>query len=313
MISLSTSYNSLRPTLIALERQVRDVLGTFTASNNFLLSSRVKTVEAILDKIETGRFGSLSAFDDLVAFTIIIDTRRQHAETLSFLKKTFIIQEIRGKSTLPDERIFDFDATRVYARLGFSGIESPLSKVVFEVQIRTLLQHAWSKITHPLVYKSTHVDARKIRLAAELLANIEGIDRSLSTFSTVSRGVKIVERRASRELNSIIEMVDDLVKNGTIPPELRPNNGRRFAENLRGMMDLQNHQFIDAIQTVKQFYTDQKASFPRSLTLNQLALVALREASMLQRRHRQPRYYYVTEELISLFPRTRDLTPQVME
>jgi hypothetical protein len=108
-------------------------------------------------------------------------------------------------------------------------------------------------------------------------------------------------------------MVDDLVKNGTIPPELRPNNGRRFAENLRGMMDLQNHQFIDAIQTVKQFYTDQKASFPRSLTLNQLALVALREASMLQRRHRQPRYYYVTEELISLFPRTRDLTPQVME
>ena len=313
MVTLGITYASLRPTLIELERQVREIIGTFVANNNFLLSSRIKTLEAIVDKIETGRFASLSAFDDLIAFTIIIDTRSQHAEALAFVRKTFLIQEIRGRSTLPDERMFDFDATRVYARLSFSGAESPLSEILFEVQIRTLLQHAWSKITHPLVYKPRQVDVRKIRLAAELLANIEGIDRSLSTFSTVSRGVKRVDKSLSNELNAIVEMIDELVENGVIPRELRPSNGRRFAENLRGMIDLHSHKFANAIGTVKEFYTAQGENFPRSITLNQLALVALRRASMLQKRPRRPRYYYITEEMISLFPDTRDLAPQVVD
>jgi ppGpp synthetase/RelA/SpoT-type nucleotidyltranferase len=313
MITVNITYASLQPKLIELERQVREIVGTFVAANNFLLSSRIKTLESIVDKIETGRFKSLSAFDDLVAFTIIIDTRSQHAEVLAYLKKTFLVQEIRGRSSLADERMFDFDATRVYARLSFSGVESPLSKILFEIQIRTLLQHAWSKITHPLVYKPLQIDVQKNRLAAELLANIEGIDRTLSTFSTVSRGVKRVDKNFSKELNTIIEMIDGLVENGVIPAELRPSNGRRFAENLRSMIDLHNHKFSDAIETIKQFYTEQGESFPRSITLNQLALVALQKASMLQKKPRRPRYYYITQEMISLFPDTRDLTPQVVD
>lgn len=176
-----------------------------------------------------------------------------------------------------------------------------------------MLQHAWSKITHPLVYKPRRVDARKIRLAAELLANLEGIDCSLSTFGTVSGGVKRVDRCSSSELNTIVLTIDDLVRSGTIPPELRPRNGRRFAENFRSMIDLQNNKFNIAIETVRRFYVEQGQNFPRSVTLNQLALVALRRASMLQKKRREPRYYYVTQEMISLFPDTKDLSPQVID
>jgi ppGpp synthetase/RelA/SpoT-type nucleotidyltranferase len=312
MVVIENMYNSLVPILTELERQVANVLGLHAQRHGFLLSHRVKAIESVLDKIETGRYRSLSDFDDLVAFSIIIDTRSQHKETLGFLKRAFAVIEVRGKSTLSDERMFDFDATRVYARLVLSDPSSPIAGITFEVQIRTLLQHAWSKITHPLVYKARQVDSRGIRLAAEILANMEGIDRSLSTFATVARGVKRVTRLRSTQLNAIVAMIDDLVEDGTIPSEVRPNNGRRFGENLLSMIDLRKNKFEDAMEVIKAFYKSQGSAFPRSVTLNQVALIALKRAGMLAPPARnRPRYYYITQAMISLYPDAASIMPQV--
>lgn len=215
-------------------------------------------------------------------------------------------------STLSDERLFDFDATRVYATLGLSEVSSPLNEIVFEVQIRTLLQHAWSRITHPLVCKAAKLDPKRLRLAAEVLANLEGLDRDLSTFSTTSRSVKTVRRERSTQLNAIISMMDDAIHEGIVPSVLRPKNGRRYAESVLSAMDLQNAKFSKALRVVRDFYTAQGSVFPLSVSLQQLAMVALHRAKSLNSGSKgRPRYHYVTPELVSLFPECKSIAPIV--
>lgn len=309
MASVESEYSVLLPRLNELERQVQSVLSLYTSGKDFLLAQRVKSLSSVSDKIETGRYASLNAFDDLVAFTIIINTRAQQTDVLRFLKKTFDVVEVRGDSTLADERVFDFDAVRVYARLRVSDPTSVFAKMTFEIQIRTLLQHAWSKITHPLVYKPENIDPKKIRLAAEILAAIEGLDRNLSTFATSAKLVKRVKRRRTEDLNRVISLIDDLVERGIIPSELRPSNGRRFAENVLRLIDLRRVKLHDVLAVLKKFFEGQAAAFPYSATLHQLALIALKRADMLAP-HRNKTFYYVTPELVSLFPDAATLEPR---
>jgi hypothetical protein len=107
-------------------------------------------------------------------------------------------------------------------------------------------------------------------------------------------------------------MMDRLVLDNVIPPELRPQNGRRFAENLRSIINLDKYKLADAIDVVRRFYLAQANDFPRSVTLHQLAIVALKRASMLRvKRSQNKKHYYITDGMISLFPDAKELLPRV--
>ncbi|WP_206453350.1 nucleotidyltransferase family protein [Aurantimonas marina] len=262
-------------------------------------------MESLRDKLETGRYADLDSIDDAIAFAVVIDTLGQEEDVRRFLRKAFDVLSVKSGTTLQDERIFDFDSTRVYCRLEDKlGLGTGIDRITVEVQIRTILQHAWSKITHPQVYKAGVYDARAGRLAAELIAQIESIDRNLSRFRTNSRSVKVVKRREMTASSSVTAMIDQLVKDGVIPAEMRPSNGRRLGENIYSAIrrDLRS-QYATPVDTIRQFMEAQKGKFPRSVSLFQLAVVALHDAKALDRGSaKKPRRYYVTDELISLFP-----------
>jgi hypothetical protein len=262
-------------------------------------------MDSLRDKLETGRYADFESIDDTIAFSIVIDTLIQEQDVIAFLKNSFRIISEKSGTALQDERVFDFDCTRVYCRLEDKlGIDSGIDQVTVEVQIRTILQHAWSKITHPHVYKADIFDARAGRLAAELMAQLEAIDRSFSCFRTSSRSVKVVNRREMIGSSSVTAMIDRLVSEGTIPAEMRPSNGRRLGENIytairRSMRD----QYTAHIKTIQEFMEAQRGKFPRSASLFQLAIVALHDAGVLDHGSaNKPHCYYVTDELISLFP-----------
>lgn len=290
-------------------------LTTFCNARGFLLVNRTKDLASIRDKIETGRYGAFSELDDVVAFSVVVDTLGQDAEVRKFLRRAFHVSSLKSGETLQDERTFDFDCTRVYCRLSdeASLSASGISEMLFEVQIRTLLQHAWAKITHSHVYKSKVYDAKAARLGAELMAQLEAADRTFSRFNAVSKTVKKVVRTDLQEGSQITEMIDALVTSGIIPSELRPKNGKRLGDNIYQSIRDRRSNFLLAHSTVKAFFEAQGPAFPISVTLFQLAIVALHEARLLNHGHpRRPRRYYVTDELISLYPAASTIPNRVV-
>ena len=73
-----------------------------------------------------------------------------------------------------------------------TGTES-INKISFEVQIRTAFDPAWVVTTHALSYKSSVVDWKQQRLAAELKATAEKMDLLILAFQEAS--LKIEESR----------------------------------------------------------------------------------------------------------------------
>ena len=314
MTTLEQALSERTSTIDAVEKRARDILHTICAVRGYILIGRKKTLESLRDKLETGRYSSLNDIDDIVAFSVVIDTLNQEREIRSLIRKLFKVEFMRAGSTLKDERVFDFDCTRIYCRLrNIAEVSSPIYDQIFEIQIRTILQHAWSKITHPHVYKASVYDAKAGRLAAETMAQIESLDRVLSRFKTTSRTVKAIERVDMIESAHLTKLIDELVMDGTIPQDLRPVNGRRLGENIYSSIRRDKRQMRDLwSKTIADFLKKQTGSFPRSVTLYQLAIVALMQANLLEYgRKGRYRQYYVTDDLISLFPSAAEIPNRI--
>jgi ppGpp synthetase/RelA/SpoT-type nucleotidyltranferase len=303
--TLEQAFTERQSVLQTVETSSRAILDDFCKRRSFLLAGRAKTMDSLRDKLETGRYADLDSIDDAIAFSVVIDTIAQENDVRKFLKRSFHVISVKAGTTLQDERTFDFDCTRIYCRLEDKlGLGTGIDKITIEIQIRTILQHAWSKITHPQVYKANVFDPRAGRLAAELMAQLESIDRSFSHFRTSSRSVKVVNRRDMIGSSSVTAMIDQLISDGVIPAEMRPTNGRRLGENIYSAIRRdKRHQYAKHIKTIQEFMEAQKCKFPRSVSLFQLTIVALHDANALEHGSPdKPRRYYVTDELISLFP-----------
>ena len=304
MKTLEQAFAEQVTVISTVESLAREILAPYCSQKNYLLIGRSKTLDSLRDKIETGRYPDLQSVDDLVAFSVVIDTSKQESDVRRYVRKNFNLINIRAGSTLQDERIFDFDCTRIYCKLEDKlGLNTPIFDFVFEIQIRTLLQHAWSKITHPLVYKSRGFDAKAGRLAAELMAQLEAADRDFSRFKTTSRTVKLVTRKDMSACSMITEMIDKLVEEDVIPKELRPSNGRRLGENIfQSIRRDKRHNIGPVISILREFFLSQKGQFPLSTTLFQLSIVALYTNELLEKGSgNRPRRYYITSDLVSLF------------
>lgn len=315
MKTLEQAFSERRNIIAAVERQAKQILSDYCGRRGFLLSGRSKNIESLRDKIETGRFAAFDKIDDIVAFSVVIDTLSQETDVRQFIAKAFDVRETKSGTTLRDERVFDFDCTRMYVTLQKKeGIESSLNALTIEIQIRTIMQHAWSKITHPYVYKAATFDPKQARLAAELMAQIESIDRSLARFKTSSRFIKTINRREMTSVKQITNLVDRLVSEGIVPLEMRPANGRRLGENIYQSIkrDMRNN-MKKPLETIETFFRSQAGMFPRSLSLYQLAMVALHQQEMLETgADGKARRYYVTDDLVSLFPAAKNIANRVV-
>lgn len=185
---LERKYNEYIPFVKRVSETVKSTLVNFCESKGYAFTSRIKSVESLAEKIETGRFKKWSNLDDLFACTVIIPTLSHEEEVIQFCKNAFEINRTikRGQNKkAPD--VFRFDSTRIYAQIKRTqtlNVDNELSiyNIIFEIQIKSAFEHAWSVSTHDLVYKSSEIDWKKLRLAAQIKANVEQLDTLNSCF-----------------------------------------------------------------------------------------------------------------------------------
>src|SRR5690606_10003166 len=131
---------------------------------------------------------------------------------------------------------FPFDDLRIYVSLKDfdTGEFAPnLYEIIFEIQIKTFLQHAWTIATHDLIYKSDKINWSKERVAYQVKAALEHAEVTISGVEEISKNSELKkENKEVKKVNQLISMILNHWK-----PEDLPANRRRLAQNIIGFIE----------------------------------------------------------------------------
>jgi ppGpp synthetase/RelA/SpoT-type nucleotidyltranferase len=307
-------YSDNRNRLELLERKVRPAIEHFASSRGYLYSGRIKALESLVEKIDTGRVASWSELEDAFAATVVVPTYSHEPNVRGFLKTAFHEERFRerGSASKPADQ-FRFDATRVYCRLvspGSSVVE--YDQIMFEVQILSVFDYAWQKVTHDLVYKHTTVEWRRLRAAAQMKALVEQLDAIAEHFDSFVTAIASSEWAETSAQTAIIQHIEHLFDLGRLPSELRPAAPSRLAETVLSYLQQDgckrseiHDRVARSLRTVDE-YLEMTAprDIPRSLTLAQLIFGIMYRAGAVSNGVRQR--ILLNDAMRAAFPELKD-------
>ncbi|MCM8736842.1 hypothetical protein M5E06_22215 [Azospirillum sp. A1-3] len=135
------------------------------------VEARVKERDSLSGKIARKHFKytDISEITDIVGFRIITHFNHEVSKVSSLIESNFEIDRensIDKSSTLEPDR-FGYVSIHLVSKISQSRAElfeyKNISDIKFEIQIRSILQHAWAEIEHDLGYKSGSDVPNKIR------------------------------------------------------------------------------------------------------------------------------------------------------
>ncbi|MBQ0042421.1 MAG: hypothetical protein KBS85_03720 [Lachnospiraceae bacterium] len=164
----------------ALDKIVFDKLSSIIEDKNYFvmdIAHRVKEVDSLRQKVhkKTGKYSSIRDITDLCGYRIICYFGDTVDAIASSLAEYFVIDTEnsidKGKNLMATE--FGYASLHYICSLPENDeYPSDLCNIPFEVQIRTVLQHAWAEIEHDLGYKSDFGVPRAIRREFSRVASL---------------------------------------------------------------------------------------------------------------------------------------------
>lgn len=306
---LRCKFDSTRPALGAVQTRVRDAVLGFCEGNGFAFLGRPKTLESLAEKVETGRFKSWDAIDDLYAATIVVPTLNQEPAAIAFLQAAFRQIALKPRaSTQKAPELFRFDTPRfvgVLASPDFNDADA----VQFEVQVRTAFEHAWSVSTHDFAYKSSHTDWARFRVAAQLRALVEQADTFILGLEDNSARITSSPWSELDDQKQVLEAFGRLAATSLIPCEHIPLSWSRFAKSFQALKSsakaLKRLSNAQIFQVLEQSAATQPP--PLSVSLLQWTMGVFAEEGLLQ--NELSGYTpFITSQLEDFYPATKRLS-----
>ena len=163
------------------------------------------------------------------ACTLVVENLVSLAKAEKLVRRRFKFQERRPKvdtlTSKPSDS-FRFDDIRLYVKWKDSSISKPtgLDDLLFEVQVKSFLAHAWSIATHDFIYKTDEKSWPKERIAYQIKAMLEHADISILEATRLSRCTSLKKTDDfSQRISEIIRMVNELWDANDLP-----ENKKRF-------------------------------------------------------------------------------------
>ena len=227
------------PTYERLADNVGATLRPRATKSQWFYFARLKTLESFALKIETGRVADPAALEDFFACTLVVPTMNDINGTVADITSVYPLDTRRP----PDETrtskrpsSFEFDDLRLYVRepLSSTGRNGDIAGLLFEVQIKTVLQHAWSQATHDLTYKSASVNWSLERVAYQIKAMLEHAEVAIAEAQQLS-GSSALDKSDERtvELCSLIDCIQDVWTHQPLPSDVK-----RLAQNILPLLRL---------------------------------------------------------------------------
>ncbi len=181
------------------------------------VTSRVKSLDGAIEKISRKEYRNPSEqLTDLSGIRVITYLEQQVGQITAIIKDLFEVDEnnsLDRTQTLGDDKV-GYRSTHFVCALGSKRGELPeyeaLGTLKFEVQVRTVLQHAWAELAHDRSFKFGTALPRKIQRKLNLHSGLlEIVDSAFDEISkeidTYKRAVekKTIPQLAASELDSI--------------------------------------------------------------------------------------------------------------
>lgn len=201
------------------------------------LEHRIKTDESFALKVETGRVSDPNRLEDFLGFLVVVPNLTDVQEAERQILDRFNLttrRPPRTANTRKSSDSFAFDDLRLYVTRSPSDFSEPtrFDKIVFEIQIRTFLQHAWSVSTHDTVYKSDSVSWRRERISFQVRAVLEQAEMTTSSLLLLESTESLPQSSDNYdEINDIIRVLKLHWH-----PSLLPTDVKRLAETAQKLL-----------------------------------------------------------------------------
>ncbi len=234
--SLRDIHSSQREQYKQLQERVDSIINGLK-DPRWHYESRVKGLESFALKVETGRHNDPNQVEDFFACTLVVENLDSMSKAETLVRKKFKFHERRPKKndfTSKPSDSFRFDDTRLYVRWKDDPAIRPtgLNGLLFEVQFKTFLAHAWSVATHELTYKTDEKSWPKERIAFQIKAMLEHAEISIQEAKKLSKSTSLKKTdELSKRISTIIKLLNELW-----PAVALPYDKKRLAENIDNLI-----------------------------------------------------------------------------
>ena len=157
---LKSQYNEFHAHFTVLLKRLEDHLrATVKVSALLTYKTRVKSFDSYYKKLlkfpPTDPAIRFPLVTDLIGIRIVCPFLQNLSEVENILIKNFTVREVERKGADRTFCEFGYESTHILADIPESlkvGLLLP-ENLIFEVQIRTILQDAWAEVEHELIYK----------------------------------------------------------------------------------------------------------------------------------------------------------------
>jgi ppGpp synthetase/RelA/SpoT-type nucleotidyltranferase len=249
-------YDELLPDYDELKKYVDGYFAT-NISERWHYESRIKSEESFALKLETGRVRNPRTLEDFFACTLVVENLDSISAAIAQVENNFKIVVRRpdaGPITKSHPGMFEFDDLRLHVVRDPSDQRPPIRNVdgiLFEIQVKTFLQHAWSIATHDLVYKSDSVSWARTRIAAQVRAMLENAELSIDEAMKLAASPRFT--KSSDRFNVRNEIIIGLREKWT--SDLLPQNISVLAGNLADLLQFTNYS-VNELWTVLDLDTE---------------------------------------------------------
>jgi hypothetical protein len=236
--SIRACYEELLPSYQKLKDLV-DARLRGLKSQKWHYESRVKELVSYAIKLETGREKFPRRPEDLFACTLVVENHSKITDATDLVTKQFKEEYRRPfnrKNTPLSSDSFAFDDQRLYVAWRDDPSQPPtgVEGLLFEVQIKTFLQHAWGIATHDLIYKTDEASWGSSRVAFQVKAMLENAEMSISEVKRLT-SCELLDR-CDRETTTLADMIKQVKGRWTEPGTL-PVNIQGLAKNIMDLAD----------------------------------------------------------------------------
>ncbi len=215
---IELKFKSGLPAYTKLERKLKDILSDFmdeVGVRTLPIEGRIKSFESFWRKAERKKYKDpLTQIEDICALRIIYVYENDFARIHDKIEQEFKLLEYGKRPNYKPIENIGYRSDHYILQLPKTWCHAPdyrdLDNLKFELQVRTILMHAWASINHELAYKSQ-----------DQIPNILQNDMLNLSETLEDADKQIVQIRAAREQYRELIKKDNMAEfDATVPKDL---------------------------------------------------------------------------------------------
>ncbi|PWB49233.1 MAG: GTP pyrophosphokinase [Candidatus Methanoperedenaceae archaeon] len=231
------------------------------------ITYRAKDLKSLKKKIEEKKYKDLREITDLAGVRVITYYPSDVDPIVREIEENFVIDKEKSidKRKNSDLSIFGYASVHLIVDLSADRLNLPeyssYKDMTCEIQVRTILQHAWAEIEHDIVYKSTEEIPFDLRRNFSSLAGLlEVADRE---FELIRNMKKEVSRKIENKIN--IESLDIPIDFESISFYLKKYhnvniNEQNNVQHTRDLIKFLKSKNINTVRELDQILTPERLS-----------------------------------------------------